>query len=247
MSVIYKNGTAYAGISQAAKMSTDVGNNTLNLQTTIQNILGDFAPIETNPVSNTYRYGDYLTFNGALYKTRASIPEGQPLIIGTNVKSTTVGEEISNISKNVENIGNVTSFTKWGQSSPSTGWQTVDTFTVPTGKWLLIGRLYASGSFTGIQQFAISDDNDATTFSNKFSGSSTNSITTSASTFFTLYSLDYVDLSYASNRNRYIRLYLQKGTGSISVARIDVKGIYFGPSTQDDLISGEESGGQING
>ena len=97
MSTIYKNGTPYLGITQAQDMSVQVGDNTLNLQSAIQNILGDFAPIESNPVSKAYTVGQYLIFNGNLYKVTTDIAQGGTLVIGTNVQATTVNNELTNL------------------------------------------------------------------------------------------------------------------------------------------------------
>lgn len=97
MSTIYKNGVPYLGITQAQDMSVQVGNNTLNLQSTIQNILGDFAPIESNPVSKAYSVGQYLIFNGNLYKVTTNIAQGGTLVVGTNVQATTVNNELTSL------------------------------------------------------------------------------------------------------------------------------------------------------
>lgn len=97
MSTIYKNGVPYLGITQAQDMSVQVGNNTLNLQSTIQNILGDFAPIESNPVSKAYSVGQYLIFNGNLYKVITNIAQGGTLVVGTNVQATTVNNELTSL------------------------------------------------------------------------------------------------------------------------------------------------------
>lgn len=97
MSTIYKNGTPYLGITQAQDMSVQVGDNTLNLQSAIQNILRSFAPIENNPVSKSYSIGQYLIFNGSLYKVISEIPQNGTLIINSNVQIANITQALKNL------------------------------------------------------------------------------------------------------------------------------------------------------
>lgn len=92
MSAIYKNGIQYTGITDADKMFVNIGQNTLNLQTAVQNLSKNFAPVETNPTTRSHAVGDYITFNGNLYKAKTAIGAGDVLVIGTNVEEISVKE-----------------------------------------------------------------------------------------------------------------------------------------------------------
>ena len=94
MSAIYKNGVQYVGITDAANMSVDVGQNTLNLKDTVQNLINNFAPIETNPSANQHSVGDLITYNSTLYKVTDDIDDGDTLVIGTNIVETSFNEYI---------------------------------------------------------------------------------------------------------------------------------------------------------
>lgn len=60
-------------------------------------ILGDFASYEaTTTASKAYAVGDYLTYNGYLYRVTAAIASGGTITVGTNVVQTNVGDEIKN-------------------------------------------------------------------------------------------------------------------------------------------------------
>ena len=62
-----------------------------------EKILGDFAHYEsTTTASKAYAIGEYLTYNGYLYRVTAAISSGGTITIGTNVVQTNVGDEIKN-------------------------------------------------------------------------------------------------------------------------------------------------------
>ena len=97
MSAIYKNGVQYVGVTDASSMSVDVGQNTLNLEDTLLNIIDDLAPVETNPATNQHSVGDLITYNGALYKVIDDIDEEDALVIGTNITETSFSNQIQRI------------------------------------------------------------------------------------------------------------------------------------------------------
>ena len=109
MSAIYRNGIKYIGVTDAANMSIDVGQSTLNLESTVQNLIKDFATVETNPTSNSYSVGSFITFNGVLYKVKEPITVGDTLVIGTNVERTTVGELNTGALNSKDVVNNTTS------------------------------------------------------------------------------------------------------------------------------------------
>ena len=96
MSAIYKEGYWYGGVTNAEDISVKVGQNTLKLNDTIQDIIEDLAPIETNStnVTNSYKIGDLLTYNGVLYKVIDNIAVGDPLLNGTNITETTITQGV---------------------------------------------------------------------------------------------------------------------------------------------------------
>ena len=62
-----------------------------------EKILGDFAHYEsTTTASRPYKVGDFLTYNGYLYRVTADISSGGTITVGTNVEQTNVGDEIKN-------------------------------------------------------------------------------------------------------------------------------------------------------
>ena len=66
-------------------------------QDAIVDILGDFATVETTgAASRAYKVGEYLTYNGHLYRVTTAISSGGAITPGTNVVQTTVGAEIAN-------------------------------------------------------------------------------------------------------------------------------------------------------
>lgn len=64
---------------------------------TLNATIGSLARIETSPVTNAYSLGDYLVWNGQLYKVTASggISTGTSLAVGTNIQATTVADGLT--------------------------------------------------------------------------------------------------------------------------------------------------------
>ena len=56
------------------------------------------APVEkTETASRAYAVGDYLIYGRTLYEVTAAIPAGGTLVVGTNLRDTTVGKELTDI------------------------------------------------------------------------------------------------------------------------------------------------------
>lgn len=65
----------------------------------------NLAPIEaTTTASRSYQVGDYLMLQGEFYKVISAIAIGDTLTVGTNIQSTTVGNEIVDIKDDVSAI-----------------------------------------------------------------------------------------------------------------------------------------------
>lgn len=63
----------------------------------ISGVLGEFATIESSSTaSKAYSVGDYLVYDGNLYKVMTAIASGGTITPNTNVEQTTVGAEIAN-------------------------------------------------------------------------------------------------------------------------------------------------------
>lgn len=62
----------------------------------------NIAQIETSPTTHAYEIGEYLVYNGILYKAKIDISIGGTLIVGTNIESTTVSEAMSSIQPELE-------------------------------------------------------------------------------------------------------------------------------------------------
>ena len=104
---------SYNGSSYIAKSST-IGN--LPTDTTYWQLSAfgaaststsaNFATLETSALaSNPYEVGEYLVdFDGKLCKVTAHIDIGDQIIIGSNVKQTTVEEMVSDANANIENL-----------------------------------------------------------------------------------------------------------------------------------------------
>ena len=70
-----------------------------------EKILGNFAHYEsTTTASRPYKVGEYLTYNGYLYRVTAAISSGGTITPNTNCKQTTVGDEVANNCLRFENV-----------------------------------------------------------------------------------------------------------------------------------------------
>ena len=102
MSSIYKNGTMF-GTTEASNITTTVGSKQLNLENVIQDVLGDFATIESNPSTRAYTEGQFLTVDGKLYKVTEDIAVGDTLSTTTNLERTTAGVELDELNRQLVN------------------------------------------------------------------------------------------------------------------------------------------------
>ena len=90
ISITDKNGTTTATVSDGSDVSES-----------------NLATIETSPVTHAYSEGDYLVYNGQLYKVTATIAIGESLTVGTNIESTKVGDELSSLNSNINSISDL--------------------------------------------------------------------------------------------------------------------------------------------
>ena len=64
-------------------------------------LVGSVAQIETSPATASHTVGQYLVYNGQLYKVTAAISVGETLVVGTNIVATSVGSEISDLNSDL--------------------------------------------------------------------------------------------------------------------------------------------------
>ena len=99
-------------------------------------LVGSVAQIETSPATASHTVGQYLVYNGQLYKVTAAISVGETLVVGTNILATSVGDEISDLNSDISKHGvnaspiNISSYTS------------ANSYTCPTDGYI---RVYANG------------------------------------------------------------------------------------------------------
>lgn len=103
------NRTGYLQALQKTNGNVDVclkaDNGDLRLNgVALNNILGSIAGIENDSTaSQTYNAGKYILRNGSLYKTIDTIASGAAFTDGVNIASTNIGDELTQINRNLSN------------------------------------------------------------------------------------------------------------------------------------------------
>ena len=87
---------------------------------TMNKVIGSVAVIETSPAAASHAAGDYIVWNGQLYKVTAAISAGQTLTVGTNITATTAGAELASLNNDLTtNIAIERKEIVLGQCSPN--------------------------------------------------------------------------------------------------------------------------------
>ena len=60
-------------------------------------LAGSLAMVETSPATANHAVGDLIVFNNQLYKVTVAIASGEVIVVGTNVQSTTIADELKAI------------------------------------------------------------------------------------------------------------------------------------------------------
>ena len=60
---------------------------------------GSIATIEPSPATQAHAVGDYIVYNGQLYKVTAAIAQGESLSVGTNVEAATMTSAVNTLIK----------------------------------------------------------------------------------------------------------------------------------------------------
>lgn len=68
----------------------------------LSNGVGSLAVIETSSATQAHAVNSYLVYNGTLYKVISAIAAGESLTVGTNIRATTAGAELSTLNTNYE-------------------------------------------------------------------------------------------------------------------------------------------------
>ena len=96
--------SASGAATTAAQALTDAeaAQNALNAKANTSTL----ATVEsTSTASQAYSVGDYLVYNGILYRVTAAIRSGQTLVPGTNITDTTAGAELASLNNGLNNSG----------------------------------------------------------------------------------------------------------------------------------------------
>lgn len=111
----------------------------------IETIAGNLAMIESSPATTAHVVGEYIVYNGQLYKVTAAIASGQTLTVGTNISAITmsgefgtvsqatpiVGENITNVGTLVKKVGKVVVFSGIARALVDLAGNGTTIFTIP--------------------------------------------------------------------------------------------------------------------
>lgn len=118
MPTLFKNGKNYSGTSVSltqaeydALSTTEKNNGTVYFITdsdavldasdvalgsgTVETLAGSIATIETSPATANHAVGEYIVYNGQLYKVTATIIAGQSLAVGANIVAVSVADNFT--------------------------------------------------------------------------------------------------------------------------------------------------------
>ena len=95
--------TATTKAGEAAASAQAAAQSAASLDT--EKLLGNFATYQSSSTaSKAYKVGEYLTYNGYLYRVTTAIASGGTISPGTNCVQTTVGDEVANYCLRFENV-----------------------------------------------------------------------------------------------------------------------------------------------
>ena len=75
----------------------------------VNTLAGSLAMVETSPATANHAVGNLIVFNNQLYKVTVAIASGEALMVGKNIASTSVGNELNNnciVSESLTSLGN---------------------------------------------------------------------------------------------------------------------------------------------
>lgn len=127
---------------------------------TLETAIGSVATIETSPAVATHAVGDYVFYNGQMYKVIAAIAVGETLTADTNIEATSVGEELTALNNGLTTKG--IGFTFGAISAYGVETQTVDISANPAKLRHIVGWALSDTTFLVPIQLFFSDKNKIT-------------------------------------------------------------------------------------
>lgn len=106
---------------------------------------GSVATFEQSPAISNHSVGEFILYEGQLYKVISAITAGQSLTPGSNIRSTSAGDELTSLNSNLNNLacGNTITVVKTLATSG-----TAESYTIPTTGWYFVRALCLSVSGT---------------------------------------------------------------------------------------------------
>lgn len=131
----------YDALSEEAKMADVIYLITDSPDNYLDEVFGDFATVEyTDTASKAYSVGDYLVYDNKFYLVTDDIAQGDTITPNTNVRQTTVGEEVKKISV----IGEIVTATNYNPALANQGTDTiVSVMRLNKGTWIIVASGYS--------------------------------------------------------------------------------------------------------
>lgn len=98
----------------------------------IDAVVGDIATVESSPTASSHAVGEFLLYEGRLYKVTSAISVGGSLILGTNVSAAKIGSEIKSLRDSVAHVQLGYEDTTGSFSFNTSGWG--------NGIWLVVSQ-----------------------------------------------------------------------------------------------------------
>ena len=97
---------SFVDVTEYVTEGDDYGANDINATNSLANTTsGNLATIEeTSTASQAYAVGDYMVYNGILYKVTQAITSGGTITVGTNITADKVGDELKGITASLTEL-----------------------------------------------------------------------------------------------------------------------------------------------
>lgn len=87
------------------------------LSETLDNLYGSLATIESSPTATSHNVGEYILYEGQVYKVTSVIASGDSLVVGTNISAVNLGDQISTLNRKTTTIAGTFTKAQSGSSS----------------------------------------------------------------------------------------------------------------------------------
>lgn len=74
------------------------------LSETLDDLYGSLATIESSPTTTSHSVGEYILYEGQVYKVTSVIASGDSLVVGTNISAVNLGDQISTLNGQVSTL-----------------------------------------------------------------------------------------------------------------------------------------------